>query len=120
MRVMGTLAAILACVAIAGCGSETANGESTASASSHSSSTQPPATCDAAAISHDLGYQKTVKQCYGDWAEVDAGGPGDSLSIVRLVNGAWTTYASFPTSICNSKARSDGVPEQLLANFPPC
>jgi hypothetical protein len=121
MLIRGILAAAapLVSLAVAGCDAETP----TANSASQTSPTTPTATaptCDAAAISRALGASHTVVRCYGDWAYVDAGGPGDAQALARLVNSEWTRYTAFPTSICQSKAKSDGVPERELANFPSC
>jgi hypothetical protein len=106
--------------ALTGCDSETPTAKSASQASSATSSTPAAATCDAAAISRDLGYKQTVVRCYGDWARIDAGGPGDAQGIARLVNGKWTQYTAFPTSICQARARADGVPEPELVSFTTC
>jgi hypothetical protein len=121
MLMRGTLAATpLVWLALVGCDSETATAKPASQASSATSSTPPAASCDAAAISRDLGYKQTVVRCYGDWAHIDAGGPGDAQSLARLVDGKWTRYSDFPTSICQSKAKSDGVPEPELSSFRTC
>lgn len=83
-------------------------------------STAAKPACDPADISRDLGHTYTVVRCHGDWASIDIGGLGDTRSVARLVNGKWTTYSVFPTSICQSQARSDGVPEEELSSFRPC
>jgi hypothetical protein len=78
------------------------------------------AQCDAAAVNRDLANEYTVERCYGTWAYVDAGGLGDAQSLARLVDGTWTIYAGFPTSVCASKAKSDGAPDRELSSFPSC
>jgi hypothetical protein len=117
---------VLPIVVSTACGSNTA--DSTASApstrtSSTTASASPTAAatdCDAAAISSDLGYTYTVERCHGDWALIDTGGLGDSISLARLVDGKWTSYTAFPTGICKAQAEADGVPEQELVNFTTC
>lgn len=74
--------------------------------------------CDSAAISRDMDQQLNVVRCQGDWAYVNTGELGDAQSLLRRVNGKWTRYAGFPTSICRSQAESDGVPEVELSSFP--
>jgi hypothetical protein len=132
VRSLSAAACLVACIAIAGCGSERADGDAArASTDTHSASAAPASSapelsgsatedCDAAAISRDLGVNQTVERCYGDWAYVDAGGLGDSSALARLVNGRWTSYTAFPTAICKAAARADGVPERELANFTTC
>lgn len=80
----------------------------------------PPAGCDPASISADLGQQLNVQRCYGDWAYVSTGELGDAQSLLRLVNGTWSRYTGFPSSICRGQAAGDGVPEAELSSFPPC
>ena len=41
-------------------------------------------------------------------------------SLARRVDGKWIIYAAFPTSTCASKAKTDGVPDRKLVNFPTC
>jgi len=79
-----------------------------------------PSECDASAISIHLGQQLNVVRCYGDWAYVDAGGLGDAQSLLRLVDGRWTRYTGFPSSICRDQARMAGVPDGELSSFRPC
>jgi hypothetical protein len=76
--------------------------------------------CDPAAITRDLGQQLNVKRCHGDWAYVDTGELGDAQSLLRLVNGTWTRYTGFPSSICQGRAAADGVPAAELTSFRPC
>jgi hypothetical protein len=83
-------------------------------------SAQATGGCDPGAISRDMGQQLNVQRCHGDWAYVNAGELGDAQSLLRRVNGSWTRYAGFPTTICRSAAGADGVPDGELSSFPPC
>jgi hypothetical protein len=102
---------VLLSAVLTGCGSNDQHEES---------STAAKPFCEPADISRDLGHTYSVMRCHGDWAFIDIGGLGDTHSLARLVNGRWTSYTAFPTSICQSRARSDGVPEQELSSFRPC
>jgi hypothetical protein len=83
-------------------------------------SATPASGCDSTAISRDMGQQLNVGRCQRDWAYVSTSELGDAQSLLRRVNGTWTRYAGFPTTICRSQADSDGVPGAELSSFPPC
>ncbi|MEZ0342881.1 hypothetical protein ACAG25_23230 [Mycobacterium sp. pV006] len=73
--------------------------------------------CDATVIAADLGELVHVRRCYGSWAYVGSGEVGDARSLIRFVDGTWTRYTSFPSSICAPQAVLDGVPAPELRNF---
>lgn len=77
--------------------------------------------CTLKAIARDTGkpYQgDNAPRCYPGWAYVHWGFLGDSQSVVRKVEGTWTHYSAFPSTICRDRARADGVPEPELRSFP--
>lgn len=84
------------------------------------SATSPSADCDASTISRDLAQQVNILRCYGDWAYVGTGELGDAQSLLRLIDGTWTRYAGFPSTICSVQAAADGVPNAELSSFPTC
>lgn len=75
-------------------------------------------------IAADLGRpedQTVPIRCDGDWALLDNGGTfGDTTYLARRADGRWQHYSSFPARICTEQARADGVPADLVPDFPPC
>lgn len=72
--------------------------------------------CEASVVSADIGEPVNVVRCYGNWAFVTIG-ESDVQSLIRLVNGTWERYVSFPAPICTWQAILDGVPAPELRGF---
>ncbi|WP_175442328.1 hypothetical protein [Humibacillus sp. DSM 29435] len=84
--------------------------------------TSPTTTgCDATAITNDTGRVGiTVDVCVGDWALVSTPGPGDTSEFVHRSSGHWTVFDGQPSTRCQSEAKAEGVPKQLLPYFRAC
>lgn len=110
---------------LAGYGSKCENGDLTLvvvtgdGAANATATATPPCTADAIEtdLSRDIDGQI---RCHGQWAYVVWNLLGDSSSLVRVVAGKWVAYTSFPTTMCPTQARADGVPEAELSSFTHC
>ena len=98
-------------------------GASTSSTSTTIAATGAPdtAACDPATIADDVDRTNiTVDVCAGEWAYISSPGPGDTSAFVRVSKGSWTIFDVQPGARCRSKAKADGVPDQLLKYFNTC
>ncbi|MCJ0901081.1 hypothetical protein MTX38_28730 [Rhodococcus sp. ARC_M13] len=110
---------------LVGYGSKCENGDLTLvvvtgdGAANATATATPPCTADAIEtdLSRDIGGQI---RCHVQWAYVVWNLLGDSSSLVRVVAGKWVVYTSFPTTMCPTQARADGVPEAELSSFTHC
>lgn len=138
MRLSGC--AVLVVLAAAGCGGSTSGGAgSTAAPPSEPARTtvEAPTTttvgaapfdsalCAEEVVERDLDVppalaqaRATVSECQEPgWAVVSWDLPGDSQRIVHLVEGVWATYVEFPHDLCRTQARTEGVPESMVAVY---
>ena len=120
----------VAAVSAAGAGCLFTTLPSVALAAPGNARTPGPAACNDTRINADLGattwhmriviggHGAPAPGCEDNYALVDSCQPaemdecGDSLGLVRFLNGRWIRYTSFPTDKCMSQVIADRVPRR--------
>lgn len=100
---------------------ETAMPAGTPSSSPSPAAADGEGICTISAIANDVGRQPIEPpRCSPGWAYVSWALQGDAQSLLRVVDGQWQIYTSFPSKTCVDEARADGVPQRELSSFIEC